>query len=647
MGSFFDEPENVNEKNIKITPHPIPEKVFFESIEKRGLKMFSDFSIDNLRKKAISLYNNAMKLEKYKKYEMLKSAIFYDNTNEQILEEYLKTEKIYNIEEYNKNLLIYYYNISPNRYLNITGEQKKNSSKDLLLEAFDILKNYKIGNEIEEEFIEKNKINKYFYEIKSRKPSLTANSIFSIDTNKELALYEAYMTLFSEINNKISSLWTIITDKGRTYESKLKKICQDDEFDNINHLIKVNKINEYIAILFRSRFFKNVLVYVKDYVTELEDVIKKCLELKDIKKDVYMLLFIIIEIKMIITHDAMPNYTDKIKNYITKFINNNESNTELSKYLLGVKNIDKYYINEISDEMKKLKYSKKLNELMLYKFIKLEYFNNNNIIQRLMPFITKFNEKISKSKTIIEALYELYPIFKNNKLFESDFIVDLFKIAIKKCYFFPFRGIKGAISLSKSGTLLFFIPNKTKIDESNLDVYFDRTIYLIGNLGVFIYIEFHEILGHFLRIILSNIMDYNFLSPRQPETGNKESGECIEFLLFGKRVPNFSVKQLIYLLDFNNYNKSLNTFKREFTQVDNCDICPSNEFIEMLREINIKLDNDLINSDGKAELFKENYISENYLIEAPNLYNCNDNYELFYSEDFEKLFNNNNMFKSN
>ena len=142
-------------------------------------------------------------------------------------------------------------------------------------------------------------------------------------------------------------------------------------------------------------------------------------------------------------------------------------------------------------------------------------------------------------------------------------------------------------------------------------------------------------------------MDYNFLSPRQPETGNKESGECIEFLLFGKRVPNFSVKQLIYLLDFNNYNKSLNTFKRKYTQVDNCDICPSNEFIEMLREININLDNDLINSNGRAELFKENYISENYLIEAPNLYNCNDNYELFYSVDFEKLFNNNNMFKSN
>ena len=645
MGSSLPQQVNDNKKNTRITPHPISEKVFSEIIEKRGLKMSKDFSIDHFRNKAISLYNDSMKLESNKKYHILKSAIFLDNTNEKIMEEYLKTEKMQNIEEFNKNILVYKYHISPEAYLKITGEKKK-SSKDLLLEVFGVLKNYKIETEITKEFKEKDKINNYFYKIKNKKPSITVNSIFSIDTNLELSLYEAYITLFSEINNKINSLWNIIIDKGRSFESKLKNICQDEEYDNINQIINKFKANESITILFRTRFFKKILVYIKDYVTDLDSVIKKCLELKDVKRDFYMLLFIILEIKMIITHEKNCGCADKIKYYITEGINNDELNTMINKYLIGIENIDRYYIKEILDEIKKNKTLTKLNEFMLYKFIKLEYFNDNNIIQKYMNFVRKFNEKITKSKAIIEALYELYPIFKSNKLFESDFILDLFKNALKKCYFFPFRGVKGAISLKKSGTLLFFIPNKTNIDENNLDVDFDRIIYLIGNLGVFIYIEFHEVLGHFLRIILSNIMDYNFLSPRQPETGRNESGECIEFLLFGKRVPNFSVKQLLYLLDFNNYNKSLNKFREEFNQINNSPIYPSKEFLEMLKEINITLEIDLINKNGQvAELFKENYISEDYLIEAPNLYNCNENYELLYNNDFENISN--NMFKSN
>ena len=530
MGSSLPQQENDNKKNIRITPHPISEKVFLENIKKRGLKISEDFSIDNFRNKAISLYNDSMKLKDKQKYQMLKSAIFFDNSNEKIMEEYLKIEKMLNKEEYDKNILIYKYHISPKAYFNITGENKK-SSKDLLLEVFDILKNYKIETELTKELEEKEKINNYFYKIKNKKPSITENLIFSIDTNLELSLYEAYIILFSEINNKIGNLWKIINDKTLTFESKLKNICPDKEYDRIKQLRDEYKVNEGIAILFRTRFFKKILVYIKDYVTELESVIKKCLELKDIKRDFYMLLFIIVEIKMIITHEKKPIYTDKIKNYITESINNDELNTIISKYPIDIKNLDKYYIKDILDEIKKNK-NLELNKLMLYKFIKLEYFNDNNIIQDHINFIRKFNEKISKSKTILDALYQLYPTFKSNKLFESEFILNLFQNALKKCYFFPFRGKKGAISLRKSGTLLFFIPNKTNIDEINLDVDLDRKIYLIGNLGVFIYIEFHEVLGHFLRVILSYILDYNFLSPRGPETGRNESGECIEYILF-------------------------------------------------------------------------------------------------------------------
>lgn len=146
----------------------------------------------------------------------------------------------------------------------------------------------------------------------------------------------------------------------------------------------------------------------------------------------------------------------------------------------------------------------KKNEFMLYKFIKLGYYNTDNMIQKMMKFIIKFNEKISKSQTIIESLYKLYPDFKTLNLFESGFINNIFKTALKNSFFFPFDFKKQSIPLTNSGTMLFFIPNRTKFDEKNLALRININQYLIGNLSVFIYNEFHGILGLFLKIILKN-----------------------------------------------------------------------------------------------------------------------------------------------
>ena len=64
---------------------------------------------------------------------------------------------------------------------------------------------------------------------------------------------------------------------------------------------------------------------------------------------------------------------------------------------------------------------------------------------------------------------------------------------------------------------------------------------IIGNLGVFIYIEFNEILGDYLRTILSKITTINYISQSSPINEKSESSECIEFLLFKQRISNFSL----------------------------------------------------------------------------------------------------------
>ena len=44
---------------------------------------------------------------------------------------------------------------------------------------------------------------------------------------------------------------------------------------------------------------------------------------------------------------------------------------------------------------------------------------------------------------------------------------------------------------------------------------------IIGNLGVFIYIEFNKILGDYLRTILSKITKINYISQRSPISSKK------------------------------------------------------------------------------------------------------------------------------
>ena len=50
----------------------------------------------------------------------------------------------------------------------------------------------------------------------------------------------------------------------------------------------------------------------------------------------------------------------------------------------------------------------------------------------------------------------------------------------------------------------------------------EKILYAIGNLSYFIYIEIREILEHHLRIILSKILEYNYISPIDPYSDKKE-----------------------------------------------------------------------------------------------------------------------------
>ena len=128
------------------------------------------------------------------------------------------------------------------------------------------------------------------------------------------------------------------------------------------------------------------------------------------------------------------NYLNMIIKY-SKDKNYNNMNYEINNDSLiinnniKINNYKKYRIEKIMKDLNLLN-DIDLNKFVLIPYIKIEYFNENNYITYYMKFIEKFNKRISKSKTISTLLNYIYPGYEEIKLFESEFIENLFNDAI-------------------------------------------------------------------------------------------------------------------------------------------------------------------------------------------------------------------------
>ena len=625
------------------------------NIKKRNLNEASDFSIKKLKQRAISLFEESKKLDNYKeKINKLEEAISYDNTNQIILKEYLFYLLRNNDNKFDDAIEKCYYKISPMIYNELLLKNKFLSSKDFLVIMFDMFKNYesnfeKDENKILSDINLKFELTIFFRKNKNNLNKPYSNSNFTNKSNLELALYEICLSLYLEMEKKINSLKKICENPKMSLDKKILKMSMNSKYTK--NLMENTKANETITLLFYSRFYTEVLPNIQYYVCNLEKTIKKCLEFKDIKNDFYLLLFIVLEIKyMICFEDDSENtlkHIDKLnraKMNIDVDTHSQEysiidNNAIINKNNIIIKDYHKYYLDEIIKYIKKHK-SIDLDELDLIQFVKLEYFNTDNYVTSSKEFIEEFNNKVSNSVTVITALYELYPHLKEKKLFESDFIRALFKDVLETCYFYPFYGKKGATTLHDSGTVLFFIPNRTDI-KSGFTAMERRAIYLLINVGIFVFLEFHEILGHFLRVTLSKLIDYKFISPRASISKDNEIEECIEYLLFGKKCERFTLKEVIYILDIENYNKHYEEFRRDFQNLESIKYEPSNDLLNMLNKIGVELS--IVNiEDNKifANIFSEYDKHMNSSVEVPFLFDCYDKFEFDYDENIINFLNN-------
>jgi ATP sulfurylase len=105
-------------------------------------------------------------------------------------------------------------------------------------------------------------------------------------------------------------------------------------------------------------------------------------------------------------------------------------------------------------------------------------------------------------------------------------------------------------------------------------------------------------------------------TPRNEGLAIREGGRAMELLLFGKIIHNLNIKQALYILNENNYNKNVYQFKEDFEK-----LCQPSEKINDCRiagefsEYNLIDNNEVFGKENLTNVYIKLEDSDNFIIE--------------------------------
>ena len=423
----------------------------------------------------------------------------------------------------------------------------------------------------------------------------------------------------------IHSIKLIINDKSLSFDEKLQKYFSTQDQQTINKLIQLSKTKEGIekhnfedvknSLMFINfQLFTQIFPSISNLIKTLKGEIKYCL---DNLNNSNLYIFICIKeliLNLLKGYNNLKNkeFISKIKNHIISrnkdyynSINNFNNKSDFIKIevdkenknkLIFKKKIEVEFISSIEEtivldhayiyDWEKIiddDYILSLNfkaplKYQLLNYVKIEYIHEFNFIKYTYGFIEEFLLIISKSNTIISLLKEIYPGCE--KIFDekSDFIVNLIKKVLSRCFYFCMNSYKVGCTETQIKRIYFFLAYTYNND---LDPIYDLKKFLLINLGIFIYIFHHEFFGHYLLHYLNILTTNKYNSPFSKVENKKESGRFIEIKLFGKRMKTLNLFQILYILDIDNYQKDYKEFNLNFQKIDNFSI--SENFFNMFK----------------------------------------------------------------
>ena len=528
--------------------------------------------------------NSLQKAKDYvkKKMEELKIQFYelkkLDNTNPDVILAILKIKK-------DNNLLLKSFNILSKEDLSQFGIIKKLSNRDTYFYFLQYIITLEITNEDIKD--EEKEDNDSYISVNSLSIDLSAGKtdiIYQSDnkTNNKEIDYEKNEKSFNEIiqkkNINIEEIFPMnekitIKELRKKIQDYYKQIALLDDYKN--------NYPDFESELFFHYQLKNILKLYEELndinfmkkinlTKELTVIINKVEKNKIKDKIILIYFYLVMDLEYEINPDLMIS---ALNNYDENDIKYKDASVDLkaNKLLINdtdiiIENFDYYKLDDniiqmVKEGIIKLPLGKGLYSLKGYLLLRELNSEQGNIIY----------EKFLPSNLVKDLFFLLYEI--NDNIFDSK---DLIKLYQDNTYYFPISN-KEYYAYTDKECFNIFIDFKIEIDSNliNLNLnddfyYFIKKSFMIVNIQ-------HEF-GHNHKLIICRLNTNKIIyfdSPivemklnKEKTISIEEGGELFEYLLYGRVIEEINIKEIIYILNFNNNSKNLTDFRNDFLNLE-------------------------------------------------------------------------------
>ena len=540
---------------------------------------------------------NDSKLDLEDKTKKIENLLKTDNTNENIVLEYLNLmNKLFAKSKDNdsiKKLLLQYECCIEEIKFNKTFQSMKVtkiSYQRRIMDLISLIKEYKNKKILDDkiELLEK---------IKSQNV-IKFHNTFPVNYNSNLELF--FYTLYEALYDQIIKFFKNNIVKEQSFKDHIMQLTIErsqlmfsGEQKNSLKIKELEKKLDYIPFIYGTfnGFFSNFAGFIKS----TNDKFCKRFEGDFFKDEKELLLFtdyiFFLSYYPFMTYDAKEyvnlwndtfidmKIEDKINlakyfsvNNFTFKLNNNILEVEDNLYdeSYSIPNIDDYSFITLIHYLPTI--SSKPDLIELNKFLKIDKYNEKIYIRTIWKSWEEFLIRVFSSNMIKSVFNKFFDDIKdlknnNNKSNpQSFFDKNEIKLIINNIRYFIFKSDFHAMTIKKN--LLIYMNGDPSPDKVNRNPLKNKLFFLSNNVKT----NLHEIVGHLnirFQYYLSKDKRYTSPKPNKPSSEaisreGKESGEFIEELIFGESEQNLTTTQILYILDIKNYEKDYIKFQEDF-----------------------------------------------------------------------------------
>ena len=500
-------------------------------------KLIKNYTLEERRKMVVDYMKNIQEdKDIYVTYLNYVKNLIKDNTNIYLLSNYLKFIKKNNtllvdkfgssFDNFDNEMKQYKTLFDQSKSFQLFKCNKAKSEKEKLLELLNQILSLDKDN--------KDCLNEFIIKKKFDLENFLFNQPISFDNNKELFYCKNKIVILNTLEKLIKKEKYELIDKMKycIKEVLKRKLFEKEHIEN-------NKIFNMLIIISIAIPQSEIIT---DYNLNLID--NEDIEVTEIEL-----------IKLGFQYDQTSETYEKDK-LIT--IKKNELN------LFNLKNLKLY----IDTQFKK---NFKIYELYKYEYLK-KYYNNKFDESKIRNFMSN----ILVSKVFREAFSFFYgddikyPFTeKDNTLSEEK----AKKFLNNHLFFIPLKSETTSAITEKFSmeTYIFlnykFIFSTLNVNECNLPIDIELVKKALTN-GAIAIINEHEINHNFHNYYYcSKNGNETLKTPRKTEMNEREGGNNMEKILFGRVLNNLTLRQSLYILNEKNYEKSLNQFRKEFLEL--------------------------------------------------------------------------------